>query len=319
MKIHIVCTNNGLLNEGMNNIATHFSKRFSQKHTVTTTSVRDIAGLIRGARQSDCVLFFVRAVSKMYWLIHLASVFNKNVWLVTVQKPEDGFISKVNKKPLKCSYLYLSEKDVKDISLSDNKEKVKFSAGIDAEKFRPVSKQYAEELKKKYEISPGKPLVIHVGHASKGRGVEDLALVDADKFERLFVDSGIFDNPAQKEFLESHGVKIIKGYLEHIEEIYQMADAYLFPTKSGNYVISVPLSIMEALSCGTAAVSYKVIGKKEIDCAKEGAVTEIENSGQINEALRKAVSEKSEKPLLKNFLSWDDAADFAESVITKGC
>lgn len=316
MKIHVVCTKNGQMNEGMNNIEAHFTKRFLEKHEVTTSSLRDIAGLLRNAIKADCIIFYCRATEKTYWMMKLASLFCSNVWEIVVQKPEQGFIDKQNKKPLKCSFLYLSHEDIKELRLGNRQKVVPFSVGLNVEKFKPVDRVAAENLKKKYGFSTDKPLVVHVGHASEGRGVEDLALLDGAKFSRLFVDSGIFDNPAQAELLENNGVTILRGFLEYVEEIYQMADAYLFPTKSGDYVISVPLSVMEALSCGTPAVSYKSMKvSQSINGIAEGALCEIESEKQLNVALQEIVNRKTDHSLISGCMTWNEAADQVEKVL----
>ena len=318
MRIHVICTKNGLLNEGMNNIEAHFTKRMSEKHEVTSSSLKDISGQIKGERKADCVLLYSRATAKTYWLARLAGFLCKNVWFVVVQRPESGFRKLVRKHPLTCSYLYLSEKDMEDVRIASGKKKVQFHVGLHVEKFVPVSKERAAELKKKYGFSPDKKLVVHVGHASQGRGVEDMTAIDRDVFETLFVDSGIFDNPVQKQVLEDAGVRIIRGFLENVEEIYQMADAYLFPTKSGDYVISVPLSVMESLACGTAAVAYEAIQSKEsITEALPDAIVEVTKTDELNDALTKAVAMKSESSLLNRCMSWADSADYVEKIITE--
>ena len=145
-----------------------------------------------------------------------------------------------------------------------------------------------------------------------------MTAIDRNVFETLFVDSGIFDNPVQKQVLEDAGVRIIRGFLENVEEIYQMADAYLFPTKSGDYVISVPLSVMESLACGTAAVAYEAIQSKEsITEALPDAIVEVTKTDELNDALTKAAAMKSESSLLNRCMSWADSADYVEKIITE--
>ena len=141
-------------------------------------------------------------------------------------------------------------------------------------------------------------------------------MIDHTVFDALFVDSGIIENPEQRQQIEESGVTIFHGYMEKIEEVYQMADVYLFPTRSGNYVISVPLSVMEALACGTATVAYKEIHSKDsITGVIEGSILEITDSNQLNSALEKAASLKSEKALVYGIKSWADAADYVDTVI----
>lgn len=316
MKIHVVCTKNGQLNEGMNNIEAHFTKRFLEKHEVTTSSLRDIAGLLRNAIKADCIIFYCRATEKTYWMMKLACLLCANVWEVVVQKPENGFLEKQKRKSPKCSFLYLSPDDIEGLQVRQGQGMVRFSVGLNTDKFKPVDRVTAESIKKKYGFSTEKPLVVHVGHASEGRGVEDLALLDGEKFLKLFVDSGIFDNPAQAELLENSGVTIIRGFLEHVEEVYQMADAYLFPTKSGDYVISVPLSVMEALSCGTPAVSYQSMKvSQSINGIAEGALCEIESEKQLNVTLQEIVNRKTDHSLISDCKTWDEAADQVEKVL----
>ena len=50
-------------------------------------------------------------------------------------------------------------------------------------------------------------------------------------------------------------VKIFDNYIPNIEEIYQMADVYLFPTVEECNCIDVPLSCMEAAACGKPVVT----------------------------------------------------------------
>lgn len=172
-----------------------------------------------------------------------------------VQKPDSDFMARNNKHPLKCSYLSITEGDMKDVKVVSGCKKKLFSVGIKAEKFAPVSAEQRKMLKQKYGFDPSKPLVIHVGHCSKGRGLEDFAKIHTA--QRMVVASGMFEDENVVRILNEAKVKIHKGYLENVEEVYQMADAYLFPTRSAEFVISIPLSVMEALSCGVPVIGYQ--------------------------------------------------------------
>ena len=99
-------------------------------------------------------------------------------------------------------------------------------------------------------------------------------------------------------------VKIHKGYLENVEEVYQMADAYLFPTRSAEFVISIPLSVMEALSCGVPVIGYK---SYEIT-GSEGAITLVDNAEQLDKVLPEVIKKKSDHSLLEKTGSWGNVA-----------
>lgn len=309
MKIHSVCTSSGCLNEGMNNIEAHYTKYFSKENTVTRSPNRDVVALIKYAISSDALLFFTRGTKITYWLARIACCFCKRVFFVVVQKPEEGFLQRVKRHPLKCSYLYLDDSDVEGLSIRRGCGKRKIAVGIDAAKFSPVEASDAEAIKCSYGFTSGKPLVVHVGHLSAGRGLEDFLSIDGSKYDRLIVDSGIFEAKELKDKLIADGVKVISGYIESVENIYRMADVYFFPTKNGDYVISVPLSVMEALSCGTPAVAYRSFKKlASIETNDMNAITLINDKNELDETIAASKSAKRDKPYLLSVKSWNDAA-----------
>ena len=59
-------------------------------------------------------------------------------------------------------------------------------------------------------FDPSKPLVIHVGHCSKGRGLEDFAKIHTA--QRMVVASGMFEDENVVRVLNDAKVKIHKGY-----------------------------------------------------------------------------------------------------------
>ena len=191
------------------------------------------------------------------------------------------------------------------------------SVGIDAKKFSPVSKAASEELKRKYGIPLCKPLVVHVGHCSEGRGLEDFSAVGPE-YSKLVVASGMFEEPHVMSELKSAGVRLHTEYLPEINEIYQMADCYLFPTRSTEHVISIPLSVMEALSCGVPVVAYDSFSGVRTVKARAGSVIYVSEVAEIPAAIDKAVRGKSERTFLINPKSWREAAEGLISCYEEG-
>lgn len=316
LSIHIISTVNGQVNEGMRNVATHISKAFEKDHEVRYSGLKDVASIIKNSRACDVTMIFARANKLVYWLSRAVTVFSKNLWIVCVQKPDADFTALVRKHPLKANYLTIVEKDLDEVMVRPGCRKELFSVGIKADKFSPVDKARQEKLKGKYGFSPNRPLVIHVGHCSAGRGLEDFAAIsDAD---RMVVASGMFENAEMVKTLEDASVKIHKGYLEHVEEIYQMADVYLFPTHSAEFVISIPLSVMEALSCGVPVIGYKDFENLAAIPAAEGAVTLINSKGELNAAVAEAARRKQNQSYLIEPKTWEQVSDDVLSIVRRG-
>ena len=307
MRIHVISTVNGQINEGMRNIATHLARAFEAKHEVCYSGLKDFVSIIRNSVNCDATMIFARANKMVYWLARLVTLLSANVWIVCVQKPNADFTFLSGRRPLKVNYLTLLEDDLSEIKCRSGYKKVSMDVGIKADKFSPVTREKQRELKQKYGRAPEKPLVIHVGHCSSGRGLEDFAEICSA--ERLIVASGMFENADTVNTLQQAGVCIRKGYLEHVEEVYQMADAYLFPTHSAEYVISIPLSVMEALSCGVPVVGYRDFPNLLKIPAEEDAITLITNKTELNDAIGHAAKRKKSHSLLRESKSWEEVAD----------
>ena len=185
MVIHVIGTVNGQVNEGMRNVATHLAKEFEKENTVLYSGLKQIPQIVLNARRADVTMIFARANKLVYTLASIVTKMCRNTWIVLVQKPDSDFMARNNKHPLKCSYLSITEGDMKDVKVVSGCKKKLFSVGIKAEKFAPVSAEQRKMLKQKYGFDPSKPLVIHVGHCSKGRGLEDFAKIHTSQ-RRVF-------------------------------------------------------------------------------------------------------------------------------------
>ena len=295
MVIHIVGTVNGQINEGMRNVATHLAREFEKEHRVICSGLREIPRIVYRSSRADVTMIFARASRRVYSLGWLVSRLCKNTWIVLVQKPEEGFLERNRRRPLDCHYLSITEGDMAQLETLPGKRKQVFPVGIDPEKFRPVEAEQQRRLKEKYGFDPDQPLVIHVGHCSKGRGLEDFTRISGA--QRMVAASGMFEDETVMKTLRQAGVKIHKGYLEHVEEVYQ-----------GEYVISIPLSVMEALSCGVPVVGYKSFANlREIPGAAE-AMELMEEAGDLDKILARVIGRNRETSLLKKAVTWQEAA-----------
>lgn len=130
--------------------------------------------------------------------------------------------------------------------------------GIDTEKFVPVDKNQKDILKKKYCISADKKVLLHVGHLKGGRNVDKLRDVDSDYHVYLVVSSVTEkekDAKLRAELENRPNTTIVDTYIENIQEIYQIADVYLFPVQEAENCIDLPLSVLEAAACNIPIVT----------------------------------------------------------------
>jgi glycosyltransferase involved in cell wall biosynthesis len=111
------------------------------------------------------------------------------------------------------------------------------------------------ELRKKYKIPINDFVVTHIGHLNTGRNLDYLIPIQNLGYQIVVVGSSSTPSDAKgpvsiKEKLIQSGIIVIEGYIEKIQEIYQLSDLYIFPVVAPNSSIGLPLSVMEARACG---------------------------------------------------------------------
>lgn len=138
------------------------------------------------------------------------------------------------------------------------KRAVYLKTGIDTEKFTSIPQDRKKELREKYSLPLDRKIVLHVGHLKGGRNVDKLVGID-NRYHIVLVVSSVTEaekDDSIRKMLEKRGnVTIIDSYLENIQEIYQLADVYLFPVQEVENCIDVPLSVLEAASCNLPIVT----------------------------------------------------------------
>lgn len=313
MKILFISTINGKLDEGMRNVATHIAKGLEVHNIVRRIQLKDFKKLLKNLFWCEQVLICARADKKMYMLLRFITIF-KHCSAIIVQRPTSDYLDLIKRYPLRILYFTISNYDTDCIPHLTADQVVKINVGIDADKFRGVDCEQQKIIKKELGIQIEKPLIIHVGHCSSGRKVERICRLNPEKYERIVITSGMFEDGTVRALLDSNNVKVLSGYLPDIEKYYQAADAYIFPTDSGDYVISIPLSVMEALSSGTAVVAFdKLSGLKEIEVTVPSALQLITDEDGIESAIEAAIHLKTSESYLKHPYSWDEIAGIVSS------
>lgn len=155
--------------------------------------------------------------------------------------------------------------------------------GIAPERLHGTHKKMWPEL-----AAIGAPIAVHVGHLRQTRGLD--RLIEAKtrlgpKIEIMIVASPYFEPEAGLlDELEAAGVHVERGFVETIANVYKSADLYLFPVPpESEGAIELPLSVLEAMTCGLPVISTRF--------------------GALPEALRDASG-----------VRFSQSADFAETV-----
>lgn len=156
----------------------------------------------------------------------------------------------------------------------------------------PVKKYNKEDIRKKYGMGQDDFIALHIGHAEDGRGLDVLSELQNAMPETKIVLVLTSRKKIEKKLLNPK-IKIIDRYLEDIYEAYAMSDVYLFPIKSKNSAIDVPLSIIEAKEMGLPIIASDVgFVKESLEEYPKGFLIKVKDAKQMAQDIQTILKQK---------------------------
>lgn len=131
--------------------------------------------------------------------------------------------------------------------------------GVDVNRFRPVDLKVKEKLRKKYKIPQDKFVVLHLASLKNERNLDSLIKLQNDDGNIVLI-VGRENEKVDLEILrklKKAGCKVWLKHFQNIEDIYNLADCYVFPTMNKSACIETPLSVLEAMACNLPVVTTR--------------------------------------------------------------
>ena len=323
MRICLVGDFSGNPDEGMKNIANKLYETFKQNNLVYAFNLNSIYTfkMWKGFREFKPEIIFYIPGPSFFSFVFLAimKIFTKKLKTLifaTHPKIRSGkYFIRFFKPDLVLTQSKKSELFFKDLKFNTKF----FPNGVDTEKFRPVTKEQKIKLRKKWCIDSSKFVILHVGHVKSNRNIEMLSRLNSNDNQVIIV--GSTSTQAEKELelkIRKLGCIVFNKYIEHIEEIYQLADMYIFPTVDQESSIEIPLSVLEAMSCNLPVITTKFRGLPDIFGSENGLFfvssgDEIKNKIKI---IRENTSKVQTREMVSKF-SWDQIYRELDDYLTK--
>ncbi len=238
--------------------------------------------------------FPARAISNALRVLMLSLYTGRQVRvLISMQAPETK-LTRFLYRLCGASFILLSPSATDFYARIVGKEKALYlHTGVELSRFTPVTAEKKRALKHAYGFDPDRKVILHVGHLKKGRNVAQLLKI-TPTHQVLLVTSTLTkatqDATLRTQLTSTPNIHILDTYVPHIEEMYQLADAYYFPVQNSSHCIDIPLSCLEAAACNLPIVTTSFGAMQEFE-GKDGFLFLDEfTSEKINAVLDKALS-----------------------------
>lgn len=288
MKICIVSNFSDNFDEGLRNVARSLYAALKKNHDVKKVNYYSIPDLLSIRQFNPDIIHFVLSPT-IYGLVlaKFTSLLNKNsktiISATNCSIPEWRILKIL--KLLKVDLVLVQTKLTEDFFKSLGFPTKYFFNSVDIDKFRPMDDSQKTKLRLKYKIPVEKFVLLHVASLTRQRNLDMLMEIQDDKNQVLIIgrenekiDLNVFEKLNQK------GCKVWLKHFQNIEEVYNLSDCYVFPSKEKNACIETPLSVLEAMACNLPVITTN-FGSIPILFQEENGLFFIEEPGDISKIL----------------------------------
>ena len=184
-------------------------------------------------------------------------------------------------------------------------------SGVDLERFRPVSLEQRRQLRRELGLPSDKKLVLHIGHLKDDRNLEALHGVQLHSDTQVVIIGSTTTRQSEQlvSRLERSGCIVLRSYQSRIEQFYQAASCYVFPTVDPGASIQIPLRVLEAMATNLPVVTTQFGGLPDHFPSGKGLYyVSSDQLGGLPRVLKLAISTTSETRALVGGFSWSDVA-----------
>ncbi len=230
---------------------TYANKLFLSYHLLNTLRTSSHEPIVYIPEASATPFSYIRAK-----ILHLFT--RKDVYMLALQPRNYRYLTKsfVRSISPKC-IISQSNKTSRYLSRIGIENKV-LPLGVDILKYIQFDPAKQNALRNHYNIAPGKKVLLHVGHIQKSRNLAWLVHVKKTKPEtEIIVVGSTYNNDDEKTYFDllESGIRIFRDFTPNMEDIYNIADYYVFPVLCNEGAIETPLSVIEAMACNLPIIT----------------------------------------------------------------
>ena len=277
MRICLLGDISGNLDEGMKNTTYYLYRELLKSHKVIVLHPRQVlrpSAVLKIKKFRPDVLHYVHGSSIRSFLVvkYLASVLPRSKSIVFITHPEFSKWESLGLGFFKPDLVLVQSKLMDDFFSRKGFKTYWLPSGVDINKFSSVSETRRLELRRKYQLEEDKFIVLHIGPIRANRNLELLIPIHQQEGIQVVIAGSTTvraDENVVKQLRDAGCIVWVK-YFPNIEELFQLADCYVFPVMSDDGAVQVPLTVLEAAACNLPVITTPFGGLPDLVGEREG-------------------------------------------------
>jgi glycosyltransferase involved in cell wall biosynthesis len=184
-----------------------------------------------------------------------------------------------------------------------------FPNGINIKKFFQYELTEKQQIRSKFKIPSDKFVILHLASITKERNLEILCNLQKGNDYQVLIIGRVHETIDLEIYtqLKKAGCTVWIEHFPKIEEIYNLADCYVFPTIEKKACIELPLSVLEAMACNIPVITTRFGALPNIFTEGDGLFY-YENFDELSSHLKKIMGNELSVITRKKVIpfSWDN-------------
>lgn len=331
MKVGIIGPLSGEEDEGFRNVTARFVEHLGRRHEILPLDVGGISSPLFWKRvrdvSPDVVHYLTSPTFSSFLALRAVRTLSKNDTKLVMSALHPNCLPVLKNPVVRAMIprlhpdLIVTQSAEAARLLKETGAPVRFLPhGVDTGRFRPVAPGEKVRLREKYDLDREVSVLLHVGHVKPDRGLGQMLRLQqtVPDCQVVIVGSPRFARDRKyAAYLRERGCIVMEGYYSQIEELYQLADCYVFPRGK---TLFLPLTVMEAMACDLPVVTAPFDGVVQFFPEGRGlfvARSGEEYSGYVRLALDGRGTVATRERVLP--FSWDRVADEVSAMYRTLC
>ncbi|MFK5891818.1 MAG: glycosyltransferase [Pseudomonadota bacterium] len=267
MKIIILGNKTDVLDEGAKNVATNLSKSFEKTSEVLTIHQRKawhINNLLKAISFKPDIVMSIHGPSiKTIILLFIYKIICRCKSVIVAAQPHNKSSMLSIASFLPVDFVFAQSKNWYDKFTKHKINTILLPNGVDTEKFTPnQNKAELLETYLKLGLSDTDKILLHIGPVNYNRNHELLMKVASNTDWKVVIIGSTTAPFSQELFdkIKDSGVIAFNEYFPYINQLYSVANYYIFPVTDENGSIEFPLTVLEAMACNCPVISTRFKG-----------------------------------------------------------